>query len=436
MESSNEEKEKQTPPVQPVEDKEIIDVILQWVAAVVGICCVLLIAWLYRPWIYDKVTPDPTITVAIPTSTPMDTPTPAPTWTPEPTITYTPSPVPMPTSVYRFSDQDTLNPAVPGYINEPLIINENNAIVSPDLSNFQWYSSTDQGYNSSDEYHTTFGPGSITWQMDKSLEAGYYELFIMDTLYSSGGILTFEVKSGDTVLTPLTGSQKVMYRISQGRVAQVSDEWHSIGVYQVPENNLLSISTQWQTRDENTIVAIDRVLISHLPDDTGDVLQTIPQGLSTYILDDEGAKIDADTYPVLTENLSWGNQSTILINPGYDTKVTWEYPDLLPIGTYEVVVYIPALNGQSDVSYQLYANGALINNTNGQSAITAKQYGYQEKWFSLGEWEIPLTFSYPVELKLEMSVNEGSLGEVGVDAVGFILKSMPDVINQDIYFLY
>jgi hypothetical protein len=436
MGSSNEEKEKKIPTEKPEAEKELIDVILQWIAAVVGIFSLLLIAWLYRPWIYDKVTPDPTFTPTVPTSTPMNTPTPAPTWTPAPTMTFTPSPVPMATSVYSFPELSRLNPAAPGYINEPVIIDENDAIVSPDLSNLQWASSSLYGYTSSDEYHLTFSPGTVSWQMDKSLAAGYYEVFVMDTLYSSGGILTFEVKSGDTVLTPLTGSQKVMFRISQGRVAQTSDAWHSIGVYLIPENNLLSVSTQWQNRDENTVVAIDRVLISHLPDDTGEILQTLPKGLGTYILDDEGAKVEVNTYPVLSENRSWGDQSTILINPDYNTKVTWEYPDLLPIGTYEVVVYIPELNGESEVKYQLYADDFLLNHTNGQTAITVKQFNYQGNWLSLGEWAIPLTLSYPVELKLEMGVNEGSLGEVGVDAVGFILKSMPDAINQDLYFLY
>jgi hypothetical protein len=436
MESSNEEKEKQSAPAEPVEEKELIDVVLQWLAAAVGIVCLVLIAWLYRPMLYDKVSPDPTVTPTVPTSTPMDTPTPAPTWTPEPTMTYTPSPVPMPTSVYKFPEHEVLEPAAPGYVNEPVIIDETNAIVSPDLSHFQWSSSANNGFSSSDEYHLTYMAGAITWQMDKSLAGGYYEVFVMDTLFSSGGILTFEVKSGDTVLTPLTGSQKVNYRSSQGTAAQTWDEWHSIGVYQLPENNLLSVSTRWENRDEYTIVAVDRVLISHLPDDTGDLLQTLPQGLTTYILDDEGAEIETDTYPVITENLSWGDQSTILINPGYDTKVAWEYPDFLPLGTYEVVVYIPEVVGNAEVNYQLYADGFELTHNSIQAPITLNQGDYTGRWVSLGEWSIPLTLRYPVDLKLEMGVNEDSLGEVGIDAVAFILKSMPEEIIQDLYFLY
>ena len=44
--------------------------------------------------------------------------------------------------------------------------------------------------------------------MDKALPAGYYELFVLDTHYSSGGSLVYEVKNGENVMTSLTGTQK------------------------------------------------------------------------------------------------------------------------------------------------------------------------------------------------------------------------------------
>ncbi|MBI9047996.1 MAG: hypothetical protein JEZ00_01135 [Anaerolineaceae bacterium] len=436
MESSNKQNEKeQTENSTPAADRDIVDSILHWMAAIVGILCLLLIAWLYRPWIYDWVTPDPTVTPTVATSTPMNTTTPAPTRTPEPSITPTPSPIPLPTSIYHWPEHETIDPLPPGFVSEPIILNESNALVSPDLSNPQWIPSSQissqLGYNFSEEYHATFGPGAITWQMDTALPAGYYEIFILDTVFSSAGTLDFQVKSGDTPLAALTDTQRVLYRSSQGETAQAQDMWQSIGVYQVPENNLLAISTQWEARDEYTIVAIDRVLISHLPDDTGELLQTLPQSLGTYILDDEGAKIESDTYPVaLTDNRSWGAKSTVLINPNYQTKVTWEYPDLIPLGTYEIAVFVPELNGNAEVNYQLYANGQLISHDQLEESISVVQSQYQGGWFSLGEWTVPLYFSYPVELKLEMGVNEDSLGEVAVDAAAFILKSMPEILPQ------
>ena len=112
----------------------MVEVILRWIAMVVGVCCFLLIIWLYRPWIGDWVTPDPTATPILPTSIAMDTPTPAPTWTPVPSITPTASPIPLPTSMYKFPEMETLEPAPPGYVNEPVILNENNAMVSPELT--------------------------------------------------------------------------------------------------------------------------------------------------------------------------------------------------------------------------------------------------------------------------------------------------------------
>jgi hypothetical protein len=419
----------------PDGEQDVVELFLRRIAIGIGVVCFLLIIWLYRPWIYDWVTPDPTATPVLPTSTPMDTPTPAPTWTPEPSITPTPSPVPLPTSVYRFPDSENLEPAAPGYVNEPIVLNEDSALVSPDLTNPQWIPSSQissqLGYTFTEPYHATFSEGAITWQMDKPVEAGYYEIFVMDTLYSSGGSLEFQVKSGENILTSLTGTQKVVFRSSQGETAQSSDQWHSIGVYQVPEDNLLSVSTQWPARDEYTIVAIDRVLISHLPEISGDLLQSLPQAMARNILDDAGAVIDSETFPVkMEDHRAWGGDSTVLINPAYDDKVTWQYPDLLPLGTYEIVVFIPALNGNSEVTYQLYANNQLLIPAQGEGPIVVQQSQYQDGWVSLGEWEIPLYFRYPVELRLEMGIKEGSLGEVAVDAAAFLLKSMPEILNQ------
>jgi hypothetical protein len=423
-------------PSQPAAERDVVEVILRWIAIVVGVCCLLLIIWLYRPWIGDWVTPDPTATPVLPTSTPMDTPTPAPTWTPVPSITPTPSPIPLPTSIYKFSEMETLEPAPPGYVNEPIILNENNAIVSPELSNPLWIPSSQiavqlGGADFTEPYHATFSEGSITWPMDVALPAGYYELFVLDTHYSSGGSLVYQVKNGENVMTSLTGTQKVTFRSSQGNTAQSGDQWHSIGVFQLPEANLLSVSTQWPARNEYTIVAIDRILISHLPDNTGSLLETLPQGIARNILDDKAAKIKTDTFPVdVTENRSWGSQSTILINPGYDDKVTWQYQDLLPLGTYEVVVFIPKLNGNAEVTYQLYANDQPLTSAQGEGPISVMQSEYQDGWYSLGDWEIPPYFTYPVELRLEMGIKQGTLGEVAVDAVAFILKSMPEILGE------
>ena len=436
MDSSNNKQEKpprKTPPQE--NDRDMVEVVLRWTTAVVAFFCLLLIFWLYRPWVYDWVTPDPTITPTVPTSTPMDTPTPAPTWTPEPTMTYTPSPIPLPTSAYLFPSNETLNPPAPGYLNEPIVMDESKAIVSPDLSNPQWIPSsqvaTQLGYTFDEPYYATFGPGSITWKMDTSLEAGYYEIFVLDTLFSSGGTLQFQVATNDVPIGSITGSQKVLYRSSQGDNAQNQDMWHSIGVFQLPENNLLSVSTQWEARDEYTIVAVDRILVSHLPKDTGDLLQSLPPEPVKYILDDEGAKIESDAFPVHVEdNRSWGDQSTVLINPNYDTKVSWTYPDLIPLGTYEVAVFIPKLNGNSEVTYHFYANDTLLPEDTLGGDVSIRQSQYQDGWVSLGEYSIPLWFSYPVKLRLEMTVNDGSMGEVAIDAVAFMLKSTPDILNQ------
>jgi len=437
MTSSNSKPENEpSDPIQPELERDVVELILRWVAMGIGISCLFLIIWLYRPWIQDWVTPDPTATPVLPTSTPMDTPTPAPTWTPVPSITPTPSLVPLPTSVYRFPETEPLNPAVPGYVNEPVILNEDKALVFPELTNPIWIPSSQisaqlNGYTFTEPYYATFSEGSITWSMDRALPAGYYEIFVLDTLYSSGGSLEYQVKNGQNVMSSLTGTQKVTFRSSQGDKSQLGDQWHSIGVFQLPEENALSIFTQWPPRDEYTIVAIDRILISHLPDNTGDILQTLPQGLVRNVLDDDGVTIDSDTFPVeVSGNRSWGAKSTVLINPDYVDKVTWKYQDLLPLGTYEVAVFIPKLNGNAEVTYQLFANNQPLTSSLGEGPIIVKQSQVQDGWTSLGDWEIPLYFEYPVELRLEMGIKEGTLGEVAIDAAAFILKSMPEILGE------
>ena len=66
-----------------------------------------------------------------------------------------------------------------------------------------------------EEWYATYSAGWIRWFMDRPLRAGLYELYMMDTVFSSGGTLSFTVQLGDQPLTPLAGSSDVVYMTSQ-----------------------------------------------------------------------------------------------------------------------------------------------------------------------------------------------------------------------------
>ena len=61
----------------------------------------------------------------------------------------------------------------------------------------------------------TMNNGSIRYFMDQSLKEGLYEIYVMDTYYSSGGNLDFLVQIGSQPLTPMTGSSTVNFMTSQ-----------------------------------------------------------------------------------------------------------------------------------------------------------------------------------------------------------------------------
>lgn len=403
----------------------------------IGVVAAVLLAilvWLYLPvitvWVGAAHTPTPQ--PAPPTFTPRPTRTPTITLTP--TIPPTATSTPYAPSAYSINSQELQPPLswMPGSV---IVLDDDRAATpSPDFTNPAWSPSSAISTQLpaiviSEPYHTTFGSGSVTWQMDAPLKPGLYELYVSDTLYSSSGVLDFTVRLGDQELKPLTGRQRVEYWTTSGTPPQVEDLWHSIGLYYIEQDGLLSVGTAWDARDEFTgPVGIDRVLIVPQPEQNLDLIRRIPAERIKYIVDDSQASIDGVGFLLPeTDQVAWNGEYKKIINTASDVKITWKLRDSVPVSTYEVAVFVPEIQGNAVVTYRLLADGVELPRTDGAATITSTQGKWPGgQWVLLGSWEIPRIYEPRVHLSLQMDIAANTPGEAAVDAVIFMTTPPPE----------
>ena len=224
---------------------------------------VVYMGWLYAPKIRNSMTfwPTNTPTPVTPTATIPATATVTPLATNTPTPSPTPTPGPI--STYWISNGSSLDPEVPNAPEGLVILSaKNSAEVNPSLDSIYWTSSSqivqDLGRltsNYDSEWFATVNNGSIRYYMDQPLKEGLYEIYVMDTYYSSGGNLDFLVQVGSQPLTPMTGTSSVTFMTSQYDPRQNYDTWRSLGIYYVPQSrDVLNVSTSWGFRDEYSYV--------------------------------------------------------------------------------------------------------------------------------------------------------------------------------------
>lgn len=391
------------------------------------IAILVFLGWLYSPilfpWIRNLQALTETIAVATPTLRPTRTPT----------ITATSSPSPMPTNTpYPSSafevEAANLAPPIAGVGGKIFVLNDDSAVTpQPDFNNPAWVTSdkiaADLGGLLIDEpFHATFGAGSAIWQMDQPIQPGLYEIYVLDTLYSSAGTLDFEVLLGGRPLQPLAGTPRVRYRTTRSEPMQVDNLWHSIGMYELDTPEILSVFTQWNTRDERSVVAIDRVAIVPLPETNLTLLRALPSDRVKYFLDDSTARIEGVDFQVpRTDRVAWGDSFQIIANPDRDVRIRWEMQEAMPVGVYEVAVWIPEVQGNATVTYKMLANGNELTRTDGTTAITSPQGKYPGgSWVLLGSWELPLLYAPEAWLSLVMEIAGNTPGEAAVDAVVFM----------------
>lgn len=402
----------------PSSRKKTFLVILLVIIAAISVLSI----WMYYPNINQMIVGTETPTPLPPTQTQTATelPTATTTSTPLPTPTNTP----MPSSAFLAVDPQSISPPLSGLGTNIIVLNEDTSGFSePDFNHPQWYSSEQisqqLGVIIPEPYFATIGPGSATWSMDVPLSPGLYEIFVLDTIYSSAGSLDFQVSLGDTALTPLLGVAHVEYATISGNPPQIWDIWHSIGLYALDFIDILAISTRWEAREMATIVAIDRVLIAQLPDSIQTYYDQLPANSPKYVVDNTTARFETNELSFTRNDLpAWGDEFQMIVNPTSDVDVFWEIPEAVAAGQYDVWVWAPRMEGNAEILYKVLVNGietqgALVVDTGNMPS---------NQWVSLGTWNAPSLDGRPIRLALQMKIFGGTLGEIAIDAAAFISR--------------
>ena len=410
----------------PSRNRKILNIAFNIFMGIVVLFLLAILLWVSKPHIAKLIPEKPTATPTItPTFTPI--PTKVPTSTPTITPTPAPSPTPEPTSIYKVQDFFDIYPDVPGIAINAYILNEDNSTqVNPAFESPLWYSSETIGQQLGVEFlepfYATYAAGWISWRMDMPLKQGLYEIFVLDTNTSSAGFLDFTVTLNDVPLQPLLGQTRARYKSSVSKPPQAGDEWISIGTYSLDPSGIVTVSTSWDDRDEFSIVAVDRVMIIQLPESSSVMAGPFPQDRMTFIADDTQAVLDIQD-PIFTNNdrLAWGDRYQFIVNPDNDVTATWPLTDSVPIGQYEIFVWIPEMQGTAQAEYRLLVNDTLFLSDLGTESVSI-QHGGREggQWASLGTWTIPDLYGSVVNLSIQMKVAGGTSGEIAFDAIAFM----------------
>ncbi len=379
-----------------------------------------LLAWMYFPAIQEAVQGTSTPTALLATETPTLPPPPTETSIPQPTSQ--PTATLLPTSAYQ-REANMLDPKLPGQGDNVIILNEDTSVTAdPGFDQLGWYSSqtiAEQiGRVINEPFFATTSAGAVVWKMDKPLQPGLYEIYVLDTVYSSAGGLDFRVLLGDRELSPLLGNQHLQYRLQSGMPAQLSDEWAYLGMFDLDSPDLLSVMTAWEARDMSTIVAIDRVMIVKRQDSLRTFLQQLPANMPKYVIDDTAAQIESSaSWFTRTDLPAWGDACQVVINPQYNSTITWDIPGQVPAGNYDIWVWVPEINGDSDLVFTPVIDGEDSPST----VIANTQIIPGGQWVSLGTWDVVSDNGF-AKLSLKVQIPRETIGEVAIDAVAFIRR--------------
>ncbi len=416
--------EKQTSPMKDSQKFLRLTRLLAW--SVTTMVTLGFIFWLYRPVFKYYLMPEPTPTLVIPTPTlvPTQTPTLAPMPTQAPVLTPT-----LAVSLSKFFVQDltTVYPEMPDAFGSGYVIDDKDVIANPDISDIVWSSSdtisSQIGYQAVEPFIATFAAGEATWKMDIPLAPGIYDIYVMDTLISSGGSLDFRVLNNDMEIYPYLGMQHVDFYTMRGESPQYNDVWRSIGAYNLESEGILSVTTSWEKRNEYSVVAIDRVMIIPRPAATYMLLSKLPLGRTIFLLDDPDSVIEnAGTSVQVNKGPVWNDSAELIVNPEDATRVTWKTLDPIPVGKYEIWAWIPELTGTAKGQYSFKINedkAKIVEGTDPGPIMHGGRIGGQ--WVSIGQVDIGLYYSPKASLSIIMEpVSGATIGELGVDAIAII----------------
>lgn len=402
---------------------------------------IVYMGWLFAPSIRNSLTFWPTNTPTPVTPTPTlpatATVTPLATNTPTPAPTATPGPI----STYWVQDGNTLDPAVPNAPEGLVILSAiNSAEVEPAFDSIYWTSSkeiiSDLGmmntlYDS--EWFATLNNGSVRFFMDQSLNEGLYEIYVMDTYYSSGGSLDYVVKLGDQSLQPLTGTQTVSFMTSQYEPRQSMDTWRSLGIYYVMQSrDILTVSTQWGMRDQYSYVAADRVMIVPRKMTDLSLLNKLPSTGTKYIMDQTQATFSNTGTSMFTESssIAWDDSYQLIVNPKDDITIEYSNKEPLPIGKYALYMYFPESKGGLDVKASFYTDGTQHYSDNDEEEIMI-HVPTGGNWSLIGNFTTDRFYERPVKIKVKFTVAGEQQGEFPVNAIALIHTPFADSISNE-----
>lgn len=394
------------------------------------VCFILVyMGWLYAPRIRNSMEfwPTNTPTPITPTPTRAFTPTVTPLASNTPTLEPTATPGPL--SAYWIANGLDIDPVVPDAPDGVVVLSvDKSAEVNPVLSDVLWTSSdkiaADLGKSTYDEnWYATYTSGWIRWFMDRPLREGLYEIYTMDTVYSSGGTLDFTVKLGEQILTPLTGSQQVVFMTSQYEPQQSADVWRSLGMYYInPSLDILTVTTSWEDRDEYTIVSVDRLLIVPRRVTDLSLLNSLAASGTKYIADDLQAEILGGDYLITQkEQSSWDDTYQLVMNPKMDVTVTFNLKEPWPIGNYQLFAWMPASKGGITATVKLYADNSVLASDSGEETVNVTSPASQSgSWVSIGSWTTDRYYERSRKFKLTFEIPADAAGEFPIDAVAFV----------------
>ena len=265
--------------------------------------------------------------------------------------------------------------------------------------------------------------------MDRPLRQGLYELYIMDTVFSSGGLLTFTVQVGDQVLTPLTGSTDVQYMTSQYDPVQAVDTWRSLGMYYIqPSNAVLTVTTSWAERDEYTIVSMDRLLIvprlvSNIP-----MLNALPTANQRHVRDDlAGDTIGKDYAMRQRSDDAWDGSYQLVLNPKDRVEFSLPGVEPWPIGTYRVYAWMPTTKGGITANYSLLVDRKVLAADSGEESVpVTAPANLPGQWIEVGSWTTDRYYERPRKIGLRLTIEAGAVSEFPIDAIAFIYTPFAD----------
>ncbi len=390
---------------------------------------VVYMGWLFAPKIRNAMTfwPTATPTPVTPSPTVPATPTVTPLATNTPTASPTPTPGPI--STYWIANGNDLDPVVPNAPEGVVILSaKNSAEVDPPFDSIYWTSSSqivqDLGRLNSlydTEWFATVNSGHVRYYMDQPLKEGLYEIYVMDTFYSSGGNLDFLVQIGGQTLSPLTSSSTVSFMTSQYDPRQNYDTWRSLGIYYIlPSRDVLNVSTSWGFRDQYSYVAADRIMI--VPRKITDLalLNQLPAYGTRYVMDDTQADIKAGNSQFReTISTSWDDSYQLIVNPKQKSTIEYSSLEPWPIGQYSIYIYFPESKGGLDAEIQVHADNDLLGTVSGQQVVQM-HVPTGGNWVLIGQYNTDRYYERPRKFKVTITIPEGQQGEYPVDAIAFI----------------